>query len=154
MKRIAIYTFAILFIFTIDKKSLADDVTLAKGYCYDMEALINKLASFTSTKCLPAKGTTGFSFIFLSSEPVFSVPAAKKAWLLSIVGAFGNTFNKNTMISDEVIVSDMNSMKQRINYKIPAPIARKLQRQIKTNQIGLEEMYREILTNLKQHKIP
>ena len=131
-----------------------NQATLAQGYCYEMQNLINVLVDFTDTKCLPGSDEIGMSFIFVSSEPVFSVPAAKKEWLLSVVGIFGQTFNKNSMESEQVIFTDNILLTRREAYLMPAPTARQLQHQIKNNQIDLETMYQRVLEALQKQVIP
>ena len=64
-----------------------------------------------------------------------------------MVGAFGHTFNNNTMKSEEVIM-----MTRRTAYRMPASTARKLQRQVKNNQLDLETMYRRVMDALQEHK--
>ena len=136
-------------------RATADDqATLAQGYCYEMQNLINVLVDFTETKCIPGGGDVGMSFIFVSSEPVFSVPAAKKAWLTSVVGMFGKTFNTNSMESDQVIFTDTILLTRREAYWMPAPKAKQLQHQVKNNQIDIETMYQRISESLQELAIP
>ena len=49
-----------------------------------MEQNINVTVTYTTTKCVPAIDKCGMYFIFVSSEPVFSVEAAKKGGFSSL----------------------------------------------------------------------
>lgn len=91
--------------------------------CVEIEGLIDSLVDYTDTECFPAAATsTGASFIILSQQPVFSVDASKKGWLLASMGAVGFVLNEKrpSFDADDVIFSDVPRLKERTGYAIKA----------------------------------
>jgi hypothetical protein len=82
--------------------SLAQSQSAERGQalCYQIEKMVNALVDYTQTSCLPTpgKGQGSQSFILLSSQPVFSVEASKKAWVLVAVAATGDALNKSASV--------------------------------------------------------
>lgn len=123
-------------------------------YCNEMQQQIDAIVTYTRTICVPGQGNAGMSFIFISDQPVFSVEASKKPWLMVVVGVFGNIFNSNSMTTDELIVSDASMMRVRKAFRIPSTTAREIQRKVKADQMGLEEMYSRISAAMRPYEIP
>ena len=108
----------------------ADESLEAAGLCHNIENLMNALVDYTRTKCFPSSDHGAISFVLIAEEPIFSVKASKKPWLIVTVGAVGKTMNEHPKIkSSNVFVSDMNLMKERKSYKYPIALAKTLQRQ-------------------------
>jgi hypothetical protein len=131
--------------------TIAQSANKGEALCYQIQNSVNALADFTDTRCFPSAGNTpkSLSFIILSSKPVFSVEASKKAWVLVAVAASGDSLNKQSSIkADELWLSDTNLLKGHIAYVIPASLAKSLQRRVKNGQINIETMYSEINRNL------
>lgn len=127
-----------------------------QAMCYQIEKTVNALVDYTQTSCLPTGGRQQgtYSFVVLSSQPVFSVEPSKKAWLLVAVAAVGDVLNKNASVkAEELWLSDAILMKNRVAYLMPAGVAKSLQRRIKADQITLDTMYSEICKNLAQRTI-
>jgi hypothetical protein len=99
----------ILFVVTCHASVIqADEALEASGLCYKIQNFINALATYTDTLCIPALGQQGVTFLLLSKEPILSVEASKKAWLVVTVGAVGKVMNMHhTVKASEVYVSDM-----------------------------------------------
>src|SRR3990167_1748830 len=99
-----------------------------QSICYEIQNYVNALMDNTQTSCLPSGGKEGaLSFIVISSEPIFSIESAKKAWLLVVVGAFGKTLNDQPSIKvDELWLSDINQMKERVAFVLRANLAKSL----------------------------
>ena len=134
-----------------------DEVLKSKGLCYTIENYINGLVDYTTTKCLPGtgsqKGTIGF--ILISSKPIFSVEASKKAWLIGVVGAVGKVMRDNPNIKvGEVYVSDTNLMKNRRAYIFPGELAKTLQLKAFDGEINLEHLYLQLNRAMKEIDIP
>ena len=128
-----------------------------QAICYQIEKTVNALVDYTQTSCIPTRGmaANSQSFIVLSSQPVFSVETSKKAWILVAVAATGDALNKSGSVkADELWLSDANQMKARTAYVMPVSLARNLHRQVKAEQISLDEMYGQIIRNLSQRNIP
>ena len=134
----------------------AQSVEKWQSICYAVQNLVNALVDYTQTTCLPAGGKAGaLSFIVISSQPVFSVEASKKAWLLVVVGTIGKTLNEQLSFkADRLWLSDANLMERRTGYFLPISLAKSLQHQVYNGQIDLEGMYAAIKKNLVQKTIP
>ncbi len=134
----------------------AQSVERGQSICYEVQNAVNALVDYTQTSCLPSGGKAGaLSFIVLSSQPVFSVEASKKGWLLVAVASVGKTLNEQPSVkADELWLSDTNLMKSRVAHVFPAALAKSLQRQVYNGQIDLEGMYAAIKKNLVQKTIP
>jgi len=149
---------AIMILVTLATPRLALSQSAEKGQalCYQIEKMVNALVDYTQTSCLPTAGKSqgSYSFILLSSQPVFSVEASKKGWVLVSVAAAGDALNKNVSVkAEEIWLSDANQMKNRIAYIMPSELAKSLQRRIKADEINLDTMYSEISKNLIQKSI-
>jgi len=131
--------------------------TIEKGQsvCYEVQNAVNGLADYTETKCFPSDGNAGaLSFIVISSEPVFSVEASKKAWMLVTVASIGKSLNDQPSIKvDELWLSDVNQMKNRVAYVISGSLAKSLQQQAYNGKIDLNSMYATIKKNLVQKTV-
>lgn len=136
--------------------AFAQSAEKGEALCYQIQNSVNVIADFTQTSCLPNAGNVpgSYSFVLLSSKPVFSAEDSKKAWLIVAVGVAGASLNKQPSVkADELWFSDTTLMKNRIVHVFPASIAKSLQHRAKNDQIDLEEMYREIKRNLVQKTI-
>lgn len=133
----------------------AQSVEKGQSICYEVQNAANGLVDYTQTSCLPTGGKAGaLSFIVISSEPVFSVEASKKGWVLVVVASIGKTLNEQSSVkADELWLSDANQMKSRVAYVLPISVAKSLQRQIYNGKIDLEGMYTAIKKNLVQKTI-
>jgi hypothetical protein len=134
----------------------AQPVEKGQSICYEVQNAVNALVDYTQTSCLPSAGKAGaLSFIVLSTQPVFSVQASKKGWLLVAVASIGKTLDEQPSVkADELWLSDTNLMKSRVAHVFPASLAKSLQRQVYNGQIDLEGMYAAIKKNLVQKTIP
>jgi hypothetical protein len=133
----------------------AQSVEKGQSICYEVQNAVNGLVDYTQTSCLPSGGKAGaLSFIVISSQPVFSVEASKKGWVLVAVASIGKTLNEQPSVkADELWLSDANQMKSRVAYVLPASIAKSLQRQVYNGQLDLEGMYAAIKKNLVRKTI-
>jgi hypothetical protein len=136
----------ILFVVTCQVSVIqADEALEASGLCYKIQNFINALATYTDTLCIPALGQQGVTFLLLSKEPILSVEASKKAWLVVTVGAVGKVMNMHqTVKASEVYVSDMKLMKNRQGFKYPVDLAKRLQRQAAEEPLQLDELYGQL----------
>lgn len=152
MYKSAVAVLVVLWSFSV----AAQSVETGQSICYEVQNAVNALVDYTQTSCLPSGGKAGaLSFIVLSSQPVFSVEASKKAWLLVVVSSIGKSLNEQPSVkTDELWLSDANLMKNRVAYVLPTSLAKSLQRQVYNGQIDLEGMFVAIKKNLVQKTIP
>jgi hypothetical protein len=136
--------------------AVAQSVEKGQSICYEVQNAVNALVDYTETSCLPGGGKAGaLSFIVVSSQPVFSAEASKKAWLMVVVASVGKTLSERPSLKvDELWLSDSNLMKNRVAYSFPAALAKSLQRKVSSGQIDLERFYAAITRNLAQRTIP
>ena len=108
---------------------------------------------YTKTACSPAGGSEGaFSFVVLSSEPIFSVEATRKPWLVAVVLSIGKAMNDQPDTKPgELYLADA---KARVAYFLPINIAKSLQNAVGTGQMKLGAMYKEIQKNLGRKELP
>jgi hypothetical protein len=130
----------------------ADNSEKAKAMCYDIENYINALVEFTITKCLPIGGAENVpvSVILVSEKHVLENDLQKKGWLLTSVGAVGLIFNRNNMEGDQIGFMEFKP-ENKNGLLFPITKAKKLQADIKSDKITLEEMWAGITGGLKQH---
>lgn len=152
MYKSAVAVLVVLWSFSV----AAQSVETGQSICYEVQNAVNALVDYTQTSCLPSGGKAGaLSFIVLSSQPVFSVEASKKAWLLVVVASIGKSLNEQPSVkTDELWLSDANLIKNRVAYVLPTSLAKSLQRQVYNGQIDLEGMFVAIKKNLVQKTIP
>jgi hypothetical protein len=117
-----------------------------------MEGTINALVDYTSTKCLPSKDHRQLGFVFISSKPVLSSEAAKKAWMLSVVGAYGLELNARPgQPVGNLYFTDADRAKKMQFQVLNGATAKRLQRQVKSGEITLSDMWRQLSTSSKSH---
>ncbi len=132
------------------------DITAAKGICYDSERLMNLLVDFTETKCIPARtpNKETLSLLIVSSQPIFAVESAKKGYLLAAVGALGYTLNSNPKTKvDEVWFSDVQNVKKLKVWMVSVDLLRSLQRRIKSDNLTLKQGWSELSRSLSAKNI-
>jgi hypothetical protein len=126
-----------------------------ESMCHRIEKVLNTLVAYTHTSCLPTKGKVPgtYSFIVLSSKPVFSDQALDEAWVLMAVETVGFALNKNSAVKgDELWLSDADNMRNRIAYVMSLRIAKSLRRRSESNQITPTEEYSEIQKDLTANR--
>jgi hypothetical protein len=142
-------TALVLLLAVVRVGAAADDRALQwKGACSEVEAYANTLFDATRTKCGAAKGGI---FAVVAEKPVFSVPAAKKAWVLIIVGAVGKIANDHPGLGcTALVMSDADTARQRRGYSLPCSTAKSLQRDISSGKLSVETAWKQIDTSLKE----
>lgn len=130
-------------------KRRAPSVDTGLAICSRVQDAVNGLVDFTSTRCIPALAN-GYGFVIISDKPVFAAPAAKKAWVLTVVAAVGKEMNDRALSGGEMLLSDVASTRQRVAWSFPVNLARSLQHQIQHDQISLDDMYATVTRNLKK----
>ena len=130
-----------------------DTVLVAEGLCSEMVEFVNGLADFTATKCLPGGSKTGTEFIFISEQPVFSVPASKKAWLMVVVAAVGKVLNDHPDYSaGALLFADVKMAATKQYESLPATTAKDLQRRTMAGNLDVDGMWAAISADVKPFK--
>jgi hypothetical protein len=126
-----------------------------------VENSINAMIPWTYTKCMPAAGTKPGtqSIILISEKAVFSQEQTKKGWLAAAVGAVGyvaNQHDKQFRFTGDVIVSDVNHMKNRPPqaWRLPANTVKALQRRVSNDEINANQFLQGIYQALAPFQIP
>jgi hypothetical protein len=133
----------------------SDQALIPMGLCEEMGHLVNVMVDYTITKCIPALSNKGTNFIFISEQPVFSVEASKKAWLIVVVSVAGKTLNdKSSYKADKIFVGDVSMVKERHFYTVPAALAKSLQPKLYNGQISAEAMWGRITSALTTYAVP
>lgn len=146
MKNIVVVVVAVLWSFSVNAQS----IDKGQSICYEAQNLVNGLVDYTETSCLPSSGKKGaLTFMFISSKPIFSVEASKKAWAIVTVAAIGKILNDQPSLkADEIWLSDLNQVQNKVAYTLPASLAKSLQKQVSTEKINFEQMYSSINKNM------
>lgn len=147
------------FLLSSAQQAQSQSDAVGQSLCYRIQTDVDALMeNRTRTTCIPVAGRTkgSISLAVVSSTPVFDHGSRKKAWLVMTVLATGHLFNTNrtARVVDYVVLSDDALMQKGIGYFIPSAIARTLQRRVKADEITLDEMYSQILRNLKRQVTP
>lgn len=96
-----------------------DRSLIAMGFCSQMERLVNALVDYASTECLPnISDPKSTSFIFIADQPIFSVEASKKAWILVVVAAVGKTLNDDPSYSADKILKSDSKLKPHVRAAV------------------------------------
>ena len=134
----------------------AQSIEKGQAICYEIQIYVNALFDSTQTSSMPGGGKDeALSFIVISGDSIFSIEPAKKAWLLSVVGAVGKTLNDQpTTKVDELWLSDLNPTRSRVAFILPLSLVKSLQAEVSNGQIDIEEMYVVIQKNLVKKTLP
>jgi len=126
-----------------------------QAICDEVQKYVNALVDYTKTAC--TTGNTGegsLSFVILSSEPIFSVTATKKPWLLAVALSIGKALNdQRDLNTGELYLLD-GDLKSRLAYAISVDIVKSLQESVAAGHMKLDTMYEEIERNLSPKNIP
>ena len=126
------------------------DRLAAKGLCSEMSDIINTLADFSQTQCLPAQSSNGMDFVFVTEKPVFAVESAKKIWLLAMMAAVGFILNDNPEYQAGTIsVTDVPTLAKKTYYSISAQTLKELQGKLKRNELDLTGAWNKLSAELK-----
>jgi hypothetical protein len=86
------------------------------------------------------------TIIFVSLDPVFAAPAAKKGWLVVLIGAVGLELNKSPRVKiRNVAFMDKELARNRTYFTIAAKDVARLQKDVKADRLDLEGLYSGIL---------
>src|SRR5579864_7324683 len=154
LPRIAIVAFAVsictLVTGSFSRAAVSDQEALvAMGLCSEMEGYVNSLVDFSTTKCIPEFDKLGVNFIFVTEKPLFSVESAKKAWLITVVGAYGKTLSERGNYKvDSLYLADAEMAKVVSYQTMKGSVAKELSRKVRAGEIDLNAMYARILSSL------
>jgi hypothetical protein len=132
---------------------VAHPVVDEQAICDQVQSYVNMLVDYTRTACTPLGAGDGtFSFVVLSSEPIFSAETTKNPWLVAVVLSMGKAMNDQPdMKPGKLYFADA---KARVGYFLPVDIAKSLQMAVAAGQMNIEGMYKEIQKNLGRKELP
>jgi hypothetical protein len=130
-------------------------VVSQQAICDGVQSYVNMLVDYTKTTCVPADASSDtFTFLVLSSEPIFSVKDSKEAWLIAVVLSLGNAMNGHTDVkAGELYVADANMTTDGV-YSLPIDLAKTLQKEVASGRLKLGAMYEKIQKNLARKEFP
>ena len=132
--------------------AVGDDLDLKwSGACRQVEGFVNVLFDATRTTCIPAGyAAKNGTLMLFADKPVLSVPAAKKAWLFSVVGSVGLVMNDALSLRCvNVVLVDSEGMQARRGYSLPCPFVKRTQLDIKVGTLTIEDAWARIEKALK-----
>ena len=115
---------------------------------------LNVIVDFTKTVCLaPTLGAK--TLIFSSDRAVYDTQAIRKPYLLALVGAAGDAINKfpNAKIVD-VVFMDLDLGGRRQYWGISATDAARLQLEVASDRITLEQFHKAVTASSKVVDLP
>jgi hypothetical protein len=99
----------------------------------------------------------------VAEQAVFAAPAAKKGWVIVVVGvwvivvvgAAGKVASDHPSLGCKtVIMSDVDSAKQGRGYGLPCSTARMVQRDMKSGKLSVDAAWKQIEASLKPIETP
>jgi hypothetical protein len=119
-----------------------------QAICDEVQGYVNMLVDYTKTTCIPAGASADeFTFLVLSSEPIFSIKDSKKAWLVAVVLSIGKAMNDQPDVkAGELYVAEAN-LKTNVAYFLPIDLAKSLQ---KRGFRGSDEAWSNVRGNPKK----
>lgn len=121
------------------------------GLCRDIVATVNEVADFTETLCLPAHDPEGMSLVLISSQPVFAIESAKRAWLVTSVGAFASVLAEAKAETHLLILTDAEASRNGQFFSIAPPIAQQLLQQAREGALDSAQYYHQILAAMRHY---
>jgi len=130
-------------------------VVSQQAICDEVQSYVNMFVDYTKTTCAPTDANSDtFTFLVLSSEPIFSIKDEKKAWLIAVVLSLGNAMNGAPDVkTGELYVADAD-LKTNIAYVLPIVVAKALQNDVATGKLQLGAMYEKIEKSLVRKELP
>ena len=130
-------------------------VVSQQAICDEVQSYVNMFVDYTKTTCAPTNASSDtFTFLVLSSEPIFSIKDEKKAWLIAVVLSLGNAMNGAPDVkTGELYVADAD-LKTNIAYVLPIVVAKALQNDVATGKLQLGAMYEKIEKSLVRKELP
>jgi len=122
-----------------------------RGLCREIIATVNEVADFTETLCLPSRDPEGISVVLISSLPVFAIESAKRAWLVTSVGAFASVLAEGDTKAHLLILTDAEASREGRFFSIATPVARHLLRQAREGALDSDQYYDRILSAMRHY---
>jgi len=122
-----------------------------RDLCRDIVATVNEVADFTETLCLPAHDPEGMSLVLISSQPVFAIESAKRAWLVTSVGAFASVLAEAKAETHLLILTDAEASRNGQFFSIAPPIAQQLLQQAREGALDSAQYYDRILSAMRHY---
>jgi hypothetical protein len=122
-----------------------------RGLCREIVATVNAVADFTETLCLPSRDPEGISLVLISSQPVFAIEAAKRAWLMTSVGTVASVLAEAGTKTHLLILTDAEASRDGRFFAIAPPVAQDLLRQARAGALGPEQYYERIVAAMRRY---
>jgi hypothetical protein len=122
-----------------------------RDLCRDIVATVNEVADFTETLCLPSRDLEGMSLVLISSQPVFAIEQAKRAWLVTSVGAVASVLAEAEAETHLLILTDAEASRNGRFFSIAPPVAQQLLQQAREGTLGPEQYYDRILAAMRHY---
>ncbi len=120
-----------------------------RGLCQDITATVNAVADFTETLCLPSRDLDGMSLVLISSQPVFAIEAAKRAWLITSIGTVASILQDTGARTHLLILTDAEASQAGRVFSIASPVALDLSRQAREGRLSPGQFYDGIIAAMR-----
>ena len=122
--------------------------------CAKIERNVRALIDWTTTECqFGTNADGGFDLILVSSQPVFSVEASRKAWMLVAIAATAEATRTSSTRTGQLVMTDRNLVADRKGYAIDTAAARSIQGRMKRDELALDDALAEIGDALRTYKV-
>lgn len=148
MKTIIAAVVATLLITANQSYAIAGSNANAESICRAAWGNMNILLNPRQISCFTAsEKRSGYkTIIFVSLDPVFAIPTAKKGWLAALIGVVGMELNKSPGAKiGNIAFMDKELARDRTYFVIPSTEVARLQREVKADRLDLAGLYSGIL---------
>jgi hypothetical protein len=128
-----------------------EPVEPGRDLCRDIAATVNAVADFTETLCLPSRDPEGMSLVLISSQPVFAIEKAKRAWLITSVGTVASVLKDADTRTHLLILTDAEASRAGRVFSIAPPVALDLSRQAREGRLSPEQFYDGIIAAMRHY---
>ena len=120
---------------------------IADAFCSEVEHTIMAILPILPTRCIPTSGKVkdSISGLIIYEQAFFDDPEIKKLALLLAMASAGRIARMNHVKLDEVVVSDVATLRTGLAFRFPGSAALSIQRRMENDEIGVTEGYRQLI---------
>ena len=129
----------------------AEPLEPGHGLCRDIAETVNAVADFTDTLCLSSRDPEGMSLVLISLQPVFTIEAAKRAWLITSVGTVASVLAESEAQTHLLILTDVEASREGRLFSIAPPVAQDLSREAREGRLSPKQFYDKIVAAMRHY---
>ena len=127
------------------------------GLATEIAKQVDSMLDWTKTIAAPGAidgDKKKIGLMLVSSEAIFDIPTSKKAWLVFSSASTGSKLSSSADVKfAKILFTDSKLLKDKICYSCKPDLLIKLQKEVHSGKIDLDEFYKKLMSGLKKDTI-